>query len=127
MAQLFNYTGGRLGTHAVTLCKPVGGGVIDIENVPIDIANDWITQKGYYQCGTTGDVSPTGYCVTTPSGNDCDTPPQPSPPSQSVIQHQTATMPHSLPSVGSGGLEIVFALVVAVIAFVIAERVQRRG
>lgn len=133
MAELFNYTGGRLGTHAVTLCKPVGGGVVDIENVPIDQANNWITNFAYYQCGETG-TGPTGYCITTPEGTDCTPSPYPGQPTPikvaavapapvqtSVAVHQPT--PTRLPSVGAGN-DIVMALSIAVIVFAVLSIIQ---
>lgn len=122
------YTGGREGTHAVTVCKPVGGGVVDVENVPLDQSQLWI-DRGYYQCGTTGDEAHTGYCIATPAGQDC----QPAP--EDVKQTTTSVYippanvnvtPARLPAVGSGDLTLLIALAGAALAAFVCKEVGDR-
>jgi hypothetical protein len=143
MAELFTYTGGRLGTHGVTLCKPVGGGVVDIENVSIDKANLYI-ENGYYQCDIppgSADNPHSGYCLDQPidaehpTGYNCWEAPTPgfvlsaaaTPAPVATPQAHIAVpapKPHTLPRVGAG-LDVFLALCIAVA--VVALLRARRG
>lgn len=121
------YTGGREGTHGVIMCKPVGGGVVDIENVPIDQANLY-QANGYYQCDGTGD-SPTqvGYCIPSPQGYNC-TPAPAGQPQQSVsfAGESSPIAPHNtLPDVGAHA-DILAALVIATIIGVFTAWKQKQ-
>lgn len=138
MSMAVEYTGGREGTHSVTMTKPIGGGVIDIEHVPLDQINLY-AQNGYMAMDTDGLFPHAGYCLNTPEpgipdGIECSpattTPvlfhtPTPTvtinPPQPTTAAH-TAVTPHELPHVGVGGSDVLFALVVALAAFVAMAR-----
>jgi len=107
MAALYNYTDGRLGSHGITMCKPVGGGVIDIENVPTDLANNYIVQ-GYYQCNEAQGLS--GYCIASPDGYSCSAAPS---------HTEVARAPQALPAVGSDASFIVTAIIAIVVGIVV--------
>lgn len=134
MAQQFNYNGGREGSHSVILCKPVGGGVIDIENVPIDQANSWITDKGYYQCDGTGDPAQVGYCIPHPAGDgqaagyDCTPAPAQQLGTVSFAGEPSPIAPHgTLPDVGSSSIELFVGLAVAVIVGLVVAKWPAAG
>lgn len=131
----FNYTGGQEGTHAVGLAKPIGGGVVDIENVPLDQANHYL-ENGYYQLDTTGTQQFVGYCINQPAdaehptGLDCTV----ATVTPVLFVHPQATtqvpvtphqFPRELPHVG-GSADVLFPLIVAIAGSVMVNRRKRR-
>lgn len=132
---MLNYTGGGQGTQAVGMAKPIGGNVVDIENVPLDQVNHYL-ENGYYQLDTTGTQQFTGYCMSQPideahpTGSLCSpatvTPvlfvrPQ-------AITQAPATpqqLPRELPHVGAGGY-ILFAMIIAIITTILFETIGKR-
>ena len=89
----------------ITICLPIGGGTVDIENVVDPTA---YYAKGYYQCGD-GTTTNTGYCISDKSGVSCE-------PAPVTATPQSLAMPpaHTLPDVGATS-DIAIALIIAVI------------
>lgn len=95
------YTDGREGSHSVVMCKPIGRGFYNIQNVPLDQANSFM-QQGYYQCESDkfGDV------LSEPREQSHGTTVTPTPP---------PSQPQKLPSVGSPTWPIWFLLLAAIV------------
>ncbi len=119
MSMAVEYTGGHEGTHSVTLAKPIGGGVSDIQHVPLDQIELYVN-NGYMPMDSDGLYPHTGYCINQPvtpgdaDGVDCQpatvTPVLFKPAASGSVlptaTHQTATVadahpPARLPEVGS--------------------------
>lgn len=98
--------------------------MVDIENVPLDTAQQWF-DKGYYQCGETGDAQHTGYCLTTPQGTDC-TPAAKQELGQVSFQGEPSPFPphNTLPDVGAGSGSLIIAAVIAIVVGLITAKRQ---
>ena len=141
MALIYEYTGGNQGTHSVTVSKPIGGGVNDIQHIPFDQFQIY-SENGYFQLDTDGTFPHSGYCVNQPidaehpSGFDCwpasTTPvlfnaprerPESTPePHVAVPAHHDA--PIMLPHVGAGS-DVLLALLVAIVITAVMTRFKR--
>lgn len=129
----YEYTGGREGTHSITLAKPVGGGFIDIEHVPLDQVELYAT-NGYYPIDSDGTYPYTGYCMSQPTDADHTLEADCEPASVTpVLFTQTANpaqpMPATLPAVGSKFetvLIIEVGLILSIIAAVVAYKIIGR-
>lgn len=127
----FEYTGGREGTHSITMSKPIGGGVVDIEHVPLDLI-DHYSENGYYALDSTGLYPHVGYCINQPAtqenpdGVDCY------PATITPVLFATSTpaptpsaAPTELPHVGGSNLGILFPLIVAIVGSAMISRRKR--
>lgn len=134
----FEYTGGREGTHSITMTKPIGGGVFDMQHVPLDQVNLYAA-NGYGQFDTDGLFPHTGYCLNTPDpgvpdGIECypatvtpvlfQAAPTPSPAVQAAsVQPQPTVLPH----VGAGtDLFIAICVTVMILSLIKAWKLAKR-
>lgn len=130
---IYEYTGGREGTHSITMAKPVGGGYIDIEHVPLDQIELYAT-NGYYALDSTGTYPYVGYCISQPTDADHHLEADCEPASVTPVlfkQTESATtvppvpLPTHLPAVGSTNWGFVIVMVGTLVALVLLNRHKR--
>lgn len=126
----YEYTGGREGTHSITMTKPIGGGVSDVQHVPLDQI-ELYASNGYFALDSTGTYPYTGYCmaqpltVENPDAAQCE-PAEVTPvlyaQTESATTMPPVPLPTHLPAVGSSNFGILVILgVVIVLAALVAH------
>lgn len=82
--------------YSVTVCKSIGDGIIDIQNLSGDpsleefITKQWL-DNGYHKCGD-GQSLYSGHCSPTGTGYTCTTAKGPVKPDTTIVQHPASPL-----------------------------------